>query len=154
MCLLIPMLFTSCHASVCTAIFFVFLTDIYFFNLLLKQEIELIQNHKSLQVFNRSLALWVMSKELENNGDLRPFLLLYNPVPFQNDNNPPEIFLIKQIIYMCMLKMSVFTNFAYLGIFLKKKTEKKPPYIIYIEVFRENSSKHTYEFLSFHVSIL
>ena len=118
MCLLIPRLCTSCHASVCIAIFFVFLTDINFFNLLLKQEIELIQNHKSLQVFNRSLALWVMSQELENNWDLRPFLLLYNPIPFQNNNNPPEIFLIKQIIYMCMLKMSVFTNFAYLGIFL------------------------------------
>jgi hypothetical protein len=201
------MLCTSCHASVWTAIFFVFLTDIYFFNLLLKQEIELIQNHKNLQVFKRSLALWVMSQELENHRDLRPFLLLYNPIPFlllynpipflllynpipflllynpipflllynpipflllynpihflllynpipfQNDNNPPEIFLIKQIIYMCMLKMSVFTNFAYLGIFLKIKSKKRP-YIIYIEVFRENSSKHTYEFLSFHVSIL
>jgi hypothetical protein len=57
--------------------------------------------------------------------DLRPFLLLYNPIPFQNDINPPEIFLIKKIIYMYMLKMSMFTNFAYLGIFKKKKKQKK-----------------------------
>jgi hypothetical protein len=29
-----------------------------------------------------------------------PFLLLYNPILFQNDNNPPEIFLMKKIIYI------------------------------------------------------
>ena len=42
------MLCTSCHASVCTAILVDFLTDI-FFNLLLKQQIEFIQNHKNFR---------------------------------------------------------------------------------------------------------
>ena len=52
-----------------------------------------------------------------------------------------------------MLKMSVFTNFAYLGIFLKKNRYTKTN-ILYIKLFRENSSKHTCKLFSFHVSIL
>jgi hypothetical protein len=50
------------------------LSDWYlFFDLLLKQEIELIQNHKNLQVFNRSLALWVMSQDLKAIGTFALF---------------------------------------------------------------------------------
>jgi hypothetical protein len=44
-----------------------------------------------------------MSQELENHRDLRPFLLLYNPILFQNDNNPPELFLIKKNIQFNIL---------------------------------------------------
>jgi hypothetical protein len=49
-----------------------------------------------------------MSQELENNRDLRHFMLLYNPILFQNDNNPPEIFLINKIIYVHVESVGVY----------------------------------------------
>jgi hypothetical protein len=92
-----------------------------------------------------------MSQELENH---RPFLLLCNTILFQNDNNPPEIFLMKKIIYVHVENVGVYEFCLSRNISKQKKNRRKNTNILYIEVFRENSSKHTYEFLSFHVSIL
>jgi hypothetical protein len=63
-----------------------------------------------------------MSQELENH---RPFLLLCNTILFQNDNNPPEIFLMKKIIYVHVENVGVYEFCLSRNISKQKKNRRK-----------------------------
>jgi hypothetical protein len=87
-----------------------------------------------------------MSQELENHRDLRPFLLLCNPILFQNDNNPPEIFLMKKIIYVHVENVRVYEFCLSRNISIKKNQKKKQIYYILRYSVKIVLSTHTNSF--------
>ena len=87
-----------------------------------------------------------MSQELENHRDLRPFMLLCNPILFQNDNNPPEIFLMKKIIYVHVENVRVYEFCLSRNISIKKTQKKKQIYYILRYSVKIVLSTHTNSF--------